>query len=68
MSMKNITLIVFDFRCIGMNNDRSEGNFNRNRSNTNSRGPRHWKDNEEGGTPQKNRNHRNFDGQREKNR
>lgn len=56
--------------CIGMNNDRSDGNFNRNdrnRSNNNPRGPRggHWKDNEDGGTPQKNRNHRNFDGQKD---
>lgn len=55
-----------------MNNDRSDGNFNRNdrnRSNNNPRGPRgHWKDNEDGGTPQKNRNHRNYDGQKDRNR
>lgn len=54
--------------CIGMNNDRLDGNFNRNdrsRSNNNPRGPRHWKDNEDGGSPQKNRNHRNFDGQKD---
>lgn len=55
----------------GMNNERLDGNFNRNdrnaRSNNNppARGPRHWKDNEDGGSPQKNRNHRNFDGQKD---
>lgn len=54
-----------------MNNERLDGNFNRNdRNNRNAnnnpgRGPRHWKDNEDGGTPQKNRNHRNFDGQKD---
>lgn len=57
-----------------MNNERLDGNFNRNldrndRNNRNNnnpgRGPRHWKDNEDGGTPQKNRNHRNFDGQKD---
>lgn len=50
-----------------MNNDRLDGNFNRNdrnRNNNNPRGPRHgW--NEDAGTPQKNRNHRNFDGQKD---
>lgn len=64
-------MAVFVSMCsIGMNNDRLESNFNRNdrnRNNNNPRGPRvsNWKDNEDGGTPQKNRNHRNFDGQKD---
>lgn len=71
-----------------MNNERLDGNFNRNerndrndrsdrsdrndrnnRTNNNNpgpgRGPRHWKDNEDSVSPQKNRNHRNFDGQKD---
>lgn len=51
-----------------MNNDRLDGNFNRNdrnRNNNNPRGPRHWKENEDGAAQQKNRNHRNFDGQKD---
>lgn len=56
----------------GMNNERSDGNFNRNdrnRSNNNPRGVRgHWKDNDDNGSPQKNRNRGNFDGQKDRNR
>lgn len=51
-----------------MNNERLDGNFNRNdrnRNNNNPRAPRQWKDNEDGGTPPKSRNHRNFDGQKD---
>lgn len=49
------------------NNDRPEGNFNRNdrsRGNMNQRGPRHWKDNDDGAPPIK-RNNRNFDGSKD---
>lgn len=49
------------------NNDRPEGNFNRtdrNRGNMNQRGPRHWKDNDDGAPPTK-RSNRNFDGSKD---
>lgn len=58
---------------LGMNNnERSDGNFNRNERNqrgNNQRGPRHWKDNNDDNGPQKNRNNnRNFDAQKDRNR
>lgn len=52
------------------NNERPEGNFNRNdrnRGNMNQRGPRHWKDNDDGAPPSHKRN-RNFDGPKDNNR
>lgn len=64
----SVVLMIFILLYVGMNNnDRPEGNFNRNdrhRVNMNQRGPRHWKDNDDG-APLTKRKNRSFDGSKD---